>query len=71
MMQLSALWQTPSPFTEASDSEISLFNKHVGSQSWWDALAQQGGQVEPKTFFARWGTDTQKFKSRVKPYLLY
>lgn len=71
MMQLTALWETPSPFTEASDSEISLFNKHVGSQSWWDALAQQGGQVEPKTFFTRWDTDTQKFKSRVKPYLLY
>lgn len=71
MMQLSALWQTPSPFTEASDSEISLFNKHVGSQSWWDALVQQGGIVDPKKFFAVWDTGTQKFKFRVKPYLLY
>ena len=71
MMQLSALWQTPSPFSEASDSEIMLFNKHVGSQSWWDALVTDAGSVDTQKFLARWSLDSERFVSLVKPYLLY
>ena len=71
MMQLSALWQTPSPFSEASDSEIMLFNKHVGSQSWWDALVTDAGSVNTKKFLAKWNLDSERFVSLVKPYLLY
>jgi uncharacterized protein YbbC (DUF1343 family) len=71
MMQLSALWQTPSPFSEASDSEIMLFNKHVGSQSWWDALVTDAGSVDTQKFLAKWNLDSERFVSLVKPYLLY
>jgi uncharacterized protein YbbC (DUF1343 family) len=71
MMQLSALWQTPSPFSEASDSEIVLFNKHVGSQSWWDALVTDAGSVDTQKFLAKWNLDSERFVSLVKPYLLY
>ena len=31
MMKLTALWETPNPFTKATESEVTLFNKHVGS----------------------------------------
>ena len=71
MMQLSALWQTPSPFTQASESEIALFNKHVGSQSWWNALEIEGGQVDTRLFLAQWNAYSAQFKTTVKPYLLY
>jgi len=71
MMQLSALWQTPSPFTQASESEIALFNKHVGSQTWWNALEKEGGQVNTKLFLAEWNAYSAQFKNTVKPYLLY
>ena len=71
MMQLSALWQTPSPFSEASDSEIMLFNKHVGSQSWWDALVTDAGSVDTQKFLAKWSLDSERFVSLVKPYHLY
>ena len=71
MMQLSALWQNPSPFSEASDSEIMLFNKHVGSQSWWDALVTEAGSVDTQKFLARWSLDSERFVSLIKPYLLY
>ena len=71
MMQLSALWQTPSPFSVASDSEITLFNKHVGSQSWWDALVADAGSVDTQKFLARWSLESDRFKSQVTPYLLY
>tara|TARA_B110000305_G_scaffold51662_1_gene56445 strand:- start:2210 stop:3016 length:807 start_codon:yes stop_codon:yes gene_type:complete len=71
MMQLSALWQSPSPFTQASDSEVSLFNKHVGSQSWWDSLSKEGGQVDILKYLAKWDAESEQFKTSVKPYLLY
>ena len=71
MMQLTALWESPSPFSEASDSEIMLFNKHVGSQAWWDALLKDAGKVNTPQFLSSWNTDSQRFKSLVKPYLLY
>ena len=71
MMQLTALWESPSPFSEASDSEIMLFNKHVGSQAWWDALVKDAGKVNTSQFLSSWNTDSQRFKSLVKPYLLY
>ena len=71
MMQLSALWQSPSPFSQASDSEVSLFNKHVGSQSWWDSLSKEGGQVDILKYLAKWDAESEQFKTSVKPYLLY
>ncbi len=71
MMQLSALWQSPSPFTQATESEITLFNKHVGSQAWWDALYRDGGQVDPQKFFSLWDAESEKFTASVNPYLLY
>ena len=71
MMKLTALWQSPNPFTEASDSEATLFNKHVGSQDWWDALCREGGEIDPNKFFKIWDAETRLFKSNVEPYLLY
>lgn len=71
MMQLSALWQNPSPFGAASESEIKLFNKHVGSQAWWDALLKEGGRVETQKFLTSWHSESERFKTLVKPYLLY
>ena len=71
MMKLTALWQSPNPFTEASDSEATLFNKHVGSQDWWDALCLEGGEIDPNRFFKIWDAETRLFKSNVEQYLLY
>ena len=71
MMKLSALWQSPSPFTEASESEVTLFNKHVGSLRWWSALAEQGSQVDVTEFLASWEANAEKFKKEINPFLLY
>jgi hypothetical protein len=71
MMKLSALWQTPSPFTEASESEVTLFNKHVGSLRWWSALTRQGSQVDVTEFLASWEANAEKFKKEINPFLLY
>ena len=71
MMKLSALWETPSPFSKATDAQAGLFNKHVGSSWWWDALLSKGGSVNPSQYLAEWEKDSLRFRELVRPYLLY
>ena len=71
MMQLSAKWEAPSPFTQAKESEVTLFNKHVGSSAWWNHLFQSGASCEPRKFLIKWDTETRSFKDRVSKYYLY
>ena len=71
MMQLSAKWEAPSPFTQAKESEVTLFNKHVGSSAWWNHLFQSGASCEPRKFLIRWDTEINSFKDKVSKYYLY
>lgn len=71
MMKLSALWQSPSPFKTASDSEITLFNKHVGSSIWWKELYDKGGDADVEGFLANWRANSQEFQKKIKAYYLY
>ena len=71
MMKLSALWETPSPFSQATEARAGLFNKHVGSSWWWDALLSKGGSVNPSQYLAEWEKDSLRFRELVRPYLLY
>ncbi len=71
MMQLSAKWEAPSPFTQAKESEVTLFNKHVGSSAWWNHLFQSGASCEPRKFLIRWDTEIRSFKDKVSKYYLY
>ena len=71
MMQLSAKWEAPSPFTQAKESEVTLFNKHVGSSAWWNHLFQSGASCEPRKFLIKWDDETRSFKDKVSKYYLY
>jgi hypothetical protein len=71
MMKLSAKWETPSPFTQAKESEVTLFNKHVGSTAWWNHLFQSGAGCEPRKFLTKWEIDTKLFEEKVSKYFLY
>ena len=71
MMKLSAKWETPSPFTQAKESEVTLFNKHVGSTAWWNHLFQSGAGCEPRKFLTKWEMDTKLFEEKVSKYFLY
>jgi len=70
-MKLSALWQSPSPFKTASDSEITLFNKHVGSSIWWKELYDKGGDADVEGFLANWRANSKEFQKKIKAYYLY
>ena len=58
MMKLSAKWETPSPFTQAKESEVTLFNKHVGSICLVESSFQSGAGCEPRKFLTKWEMDT-------------
>ena len=71
MMRLSAKWETPSPFTKAKESEITLFNKHVGSQAWWDHLKETGENCNIEEFISLWNAELEQFKDKISRYHLY
>jgi uncharacterized protein YbbC (DUF1343 family) len=71
MMRLSAKWETPSPFTKAKESEITLFNKHVGSQAWWDHLKETGENCNIEEFISLWNSELEQFKDKISRYHLY
>ena len=71
MMRLSAKWETPSPFTKAKESEITLFNKHVGSQAWWDHLKESGENCNIEEFISLWNSELEQFKDKISRYHLY
>ena len=71
MMKLTALWETPNPFTKATESEVTLFNKHVGSLAWWKDLESKGSQVDIDKFLTDWKKKSDTFRKEIKTYHLY
>ena len=61
----------PSPFKSAKKSEINLFNKHVGSSSWWNYLSNGGSSIDPAPFFKDWELDVKNFRKQTERFLLY
>ena len=61
---------SPSPFTQAKKSEITLFNKHVGSTLWWDHLADEGPNCDVQGFLSSWDKQVKIFRDRTQKYYL-
>ena len=70
MMKLTALWETPNPFTKATESEATLV-KHVGSLAWWKDLESKGSQVDVDKFLTDWKKKSDTFRKEIKTYHLY
>ena len=71
MMRLTALWESPNPFEIATESEMKLFNKHVGSSIWWEALLKKSSSIPVAKYINEWNLDAQQFRNQVSKYLLY
>ena len=52
MMQMACAWEPNNPFAGADAREVKLFNKHVGSTSWWKAICAQEDRVDVDAFVA-------------------
>lgn len=71
LMQLACQWHEKNPFSCQSESNINLFNKHVGSTEWWKAISTQGSKVDVKHFLNQWRKQAQEFQSWSRQYWLY
>lgn len=71
MMKLSAEFRGTNPFKNVPFSTERLFNKHVGSTAWWEALSTQGARVNVAAWVDRWGKQAFAFRETTKPYWLY
>lgn len=71
MMKLAARWETPQPFSQAAESQATLFNKHVGSTAWWNELKTRGAAIDPAPFLRVWKTRAQRFRQTSAKFYLY
>ena len=46
-----------------------LFNKHVGSSAWWNALTSQGASISPDEFIDSWNEAARDFRIQNNQYL--
>ena len=69
MMQLTALWAGRAIYAESKHA--ALFNKHVGSSTWWSALTKNGAQLNLNTFIQDWERAAMRFQHQSKIYQLY
>lgn len=75
LMKLSAKWARArgkkNPFATAKPDQAQLFNKHLGSQEFWNALVRDGERVDINAFFSRWQRDAYNFQQQSKRFWIY
>lgn len=71
MMQIAASVSQGNPFAEASKNSGDLFNKHVGSSPWWQAITTHGANVNIDAFFTTWQTQAEAFHERSRRHWFY
>ena len=71
MMQLACLLSQNNPFAKASPQQASLYNKHVGSSSWWKEITGRGARARVEPFIEKWEERSLEFKERSRPYWIY
>jgi len=71
MMKLAAKWSPKNPFAEATEAQMILYNKHVGSTEWWDAISTRGARVDLPYFFNKFSLESKTFQEFSRPYWIY
>lgn len=72
MMQIAAAVAAPrNPFAAATEDQASLFNKHVGSTEWWNAIKRSGSKVDVNAFIAKWDREARAFQAESRRYWMY
>lgn len=69
MMQISAAWEPGNPFQSVKNP--ALFNKHVGSSTWWNEINQRGDQARVAAFVQQWSQSAANFQRQAKRFWIY
>ncbi|OHE72125.1 MAG: hypothetical protein A2007_02355 [Verrucomicrobia bacterium GWC2_42_7] len=71
LMQIAAQWSSKNPFSQVSEDQMSLFNKHTGSNSWWKEISSKGSLANVPYFISQWKSQSSDFQKKSKKYWLY
>lgn len=71
MMQMACAWSDDNPFTGATEERATLFNRHVGSTEWWEAIRRDGADVDVNAFIEAWGAQARIFRECSRRWWLY
>jgi len=71
MMRLACQWGGRGVFANVSESQKSLFNKHTGSQEWWNEISKKGKDADVKKFIDKWKRQALAFREESKKFHLY
>jgi uncharacterized protein YbbC (DUF1343 family) len=71
MMAIAAQWSASNPFAAATSGQADLFNEHVGSTEWWNALTTQGAAVDVDRFVRQWSNEARTFQQHSRQFWLY
>lgn len=69
MMQLAAAWSPTNPFKASKNP--TLFNKHVGSTSWWNEITSRGSGARVNQFVETWARAAQSFQQKAQRFWIY
>ncbi len=71
MMHLACLWNRSNPFAAAKGNAYDLFNKHTGSEAFFDDLRKNGARTNIASWLARWNADAAQFQQWARQFWLY
>ncbi|MDX2110502.1 MAG: DUF1343 domain-containing protein [Verrucomicrobiota bacterium] len=73
MMKIACEWAKDgtNPFSTASKNDGDLFNKHVGSTAFWEALTRDGAAIKLEPFLNDWQTRARIFQGESRRGWLY
>lgn len=71
MMQIAATWGPGNPFRSAPGPQALLFNKHVGSEAWWQALISRGSAVDVRRFVEENARKAKAFQRWSQRFWIY
>lgn len=71
MMVMAVQLGRENPFAAATEAEMVLYNKHVGSTEWWDAISTKGARVDLDYFLQKFKRECETFREFSKRYWIY
>ena len=71
MMRQACVWNAKNPFATLSENERALFIKHVGSETFFNALRRDGAKTNIAAWCRMWTERAETFRARMKKHYLY
>jgi len=71
LMAITCKFNGGNIFRQATKAQSSLFNKHTGSEEWWNELCRSGANINVPYFIDKWEKQAIEFKAQSKKYWLY